>query len=223
MTYLVLFLEGIITFISPCLLPMLPVYISYFAGDKEEKTTKNTLINALGFVVGFTLIYILLGAFAGSIGKLLKEYTTIVNIVTGLIVVLFGLNYLGLFKIKILNQTFKKNHNLKQTGFFKSMLFGLVFSIGWTPCVGAFLGSALLLASQQGSIIQGMLMLLAYSLGLGIPFIVSALLIQKLKSTFDFIKRNYKIITTLSGILLVIVGILMMTGLMGYFLSLLTF
>ena len=202
---------------------MLPVYVSYFAGNKEEKSTKNTLINALGFVAGFILIFILLGAFAGTMGRLLKEYTVIVNITTGLIVILFGLNYLGLLKIKILNKIFAKNHGLKQTGFFKSMLFGLVFSIGWTPCVGAFLGSALLLASQQGSISQGILMLLAYSLGLGLPFIISALLIQKLKSTFDFIKRNYKIITALSGILLVIVGILMMTGLMGCFLSLLTF
>ena len=223
MTYLLLFLEGIITFISPCLLPMLPVYVSYFAGEKEEKTTKSTLINALGFVAGFTLIFILLGAFAGSIGKLLKEYSTIVNIVTSLIVVLFGLNYLGILKIKVLNKTFKKKHAIKETGFIKSLIFGLVFSIGWTPCVGPFLGSALLIASQQGSILQGMLMLLAYAFGLGIPFIISALLIQKLKSTFDFMKRNYKIITTLSGLLLVIVGILMMTGLMGCFLSLLTF
>lgn len=223
MSYLLLFLEGIITFISPCLLPMLPVYVSYFAGNEQETTTKETLKNALGFVLGFTLIFVLLGAFAGTVGKVLQQYATLFNLITGFIVILFGLNYLGLFKIGFLNRTFKKDYKLKKAGFFSAFIFGLVFSIGWTPCVGAFLGSALLLASQQGSVFQGILMLLSYSLGLGIPFVISALLIQKLKGAFDFIKRNYKIITILSGLLLVIVGILMMTGWMGYFLSLLTF
>ena len=109
-----------------------------------------------------------------------------------------------------------------EVGFFSSVLFGVVFSIGWTPCVGAFLGSALMLASQQGQTLTGMLMLLSYALGLGIPFLLSALLIDKLKSTFDFIKRNYKIINTVSGILLVLIGILMATGLFGRLLAVLS-
>ena len=102
------------------------------------------------------------------------------------------------------------------------MLFGIVFSIGWTPCVGAFLGSALMLASQQGHILQGVLMLLVYSLGLGIPFVVSAILIDKLKSAFNFIKSHYNIINIICGLLLVFVGILMMTGLLGKFLTFLS-
>lgn len=224
MQYIILFLEGIITFISPCLLPMLPIYLSYFAGGRSYKAeTGKVLRNAIGFVLGFTIVFVLLGAFAGSIGLLLKKYTTAVNIVTGFIVIVFGLNFLGILKIGFLNAIHRKDTEIKELGFFSAILFGFVFSIGWTPCVGAFLGSALMLASAQGSTMQGIVMLLCYSMGLGIPFVASALLIDRLKSTFTWIKAHYKVINIISGGLLIIVGILMMTGLMGYFLSLLTF
>ncbi|MEG0693860.1 MAG: cytochrome c biogenesis protein CcdA [Oscillospiraceae bacterium] len=226
MQYFILFLEGIITFISPCLLPMLPIYISYFAVNDTHDSIRGkskVLTNAIGFVIGFSIMFVLLGAFAGTVGKLLRDYSTIFNIVTGLIVVIFGLNFLGIIKIGFLNLTHTGKVNTKNLGFFSAMLLGIVFSIGWTPCVGAFLASALMLASQQGSAMQGILMLLTFSLGLGIPFIISAVLVDKLKSTFDFIKKNYRIINIISGSLLVIIGILMMTGYMGYFLSLLTF
>ena len=222
MQYIVLFLEGMITFISPCLLPMLPIYVSYFAANQQGGRSKG-FQNALGFVAGFTLVFVTMGAFAGSLGKLLREYSTAFNIVTGLIVVLFGLNFLGVLNIRFLNRTHQGKANTRDLGFFSSLLFGVVFSIGWTPCVGAFLGSALLLAGQQGSALQGILMLLAFSAGLGIPFVVSAVLIDRLKSTFDFIKKHYKVINLVSGGLLVVIGVLMMTGYMGYFLSLLSF
>ena len=111
--------------------------------------------------------------------------------------------------------------NTNKMGFFSALLFGVIFSIGWTPCVGAFLGSALMLASQQAHVVEGMLMLLAYSLGLGIPFVLSAVLIDYLKSTFNWIKKNYKIINAVSGLLLVLIGILMTTGTMGRLLGLL--
>lgn len=220
MQYFISFLEGIITFISPCLLPMLPIYISYFAGG-DTKNTKKTLTGAFGFVFGFTVVFIALGALAGTIGSFLIKYQTAVNIISGLIVIVFGLNYLGIFKLNLF-QGSRKNFNTDNLNFFSCVLFGIIFSIGWTPCVGAFLGSALMMASQQGKAMTGMLMLLAYSLGLGIPFILSAVLIQKLKTTFDFIKRNYSIINTVSGILLIIVGIMMATGTLGKLLSLLS-
>lgn len=222
MQYIIAFLEGIITFISPCLLPMLPIYISYFAGNTVEGKRKNPLKNALGFVCGFTISFVAMGAFAGTIGGFLREYQTIVNVVTGVIVILFGLNFIGIIKFSFFGGA-RGMQSVKELGFFSSLLFGMIFSIGWTPCVGAFLGSALMLASQQGSASVGIIMLLVYSLGLGIPFIISAILIDKLKTTFDFIKRNYKIINIISGILLIIVGIMMATGTMGYLLSLLTF
>ena len=221
MQYFLLFLEGLITFISPCLLPMLPVYVSFFAAGKADK--KRTLINSLGFVSGFTLVFVTLRAFAGTVGKLLSQYSAVVNITTGLIVIALGLNFLGILKIGFLNKIGSKSANTKDLKFFSSMLFGIIFSIGWTPCVGTFLGSALMMASQQGGTVRGIVMLLIYSLGLGIPFIASAMLIDSLKEAFDFIKKNYKAINVASGCLLIAVGILMTTGLMGRFLSLLTF
>lgn len=221
MQYFICFLEGIITFISPCLLPMLPIYVSYFAGGEGEHDTKKTLRGALGFVLGFTLVFVALGALAGTLGGFVRRYEIAVNIVTGLVVVLFGLNFLGVFKLNI----FRGINNPmagRAAGFFPALLFGVVFSIGWTPCVGAFLGSALMLAASQGETVRGIIMLLVYSAGLGIPFVASALLIDKLKAAFGFIKRHYKVINAVCGGLLIAVGLLMMTGLLGRFLTLLS-
>ena len=218
MQYVISFLEGIVTFISPCLLPMLPIYISYFAGG-GERTTGKTLKGALGFVSGFTLIFVALGALAGTLGSFLRQYQTVVNIVSGLIVVIFGLSFLGLFKLNIFKGS-QRSLDTQKMGFFAALLFGMIFSIGWTPCVGAFLGSALILASQQGHVVEGMLMLLAYSLGLGIPFILSAVLIDYLKSAFNWIKKHYSIINAVSGVLLIVIGILMMTGMLNRLLTL---
>lgn len=218
--YLLLFLEGIITFISPCLLPMLPIYLSYFAAGEPDK--RHALKSATGFVAGFTAVFTLLGAFAGTVGMLLREHSALFNIVTGAVVVIFGLNFSGILNVGLLNRAYRLNTGTKIRGFFSSMLFGIVFSVGWTPCVGAFLGSALMLASQQGSALQGITMLLTFSLGLGIPFIISAVLIDRLKGVFDFIKKNYRIVNAVSGGFLIVVGILMMSGYMGRFLALLT-
>jgi len=182
---------------------------------------KKSLTGAIGFVTGFTLVFVALGALAGTIGGLLSRYETMVNLISGLIVILFGLNFLGILKIHLFRGS-KRAVQTDNMGFFSSVLFGIIFSIGWTPCVGAFLGSALMLASQQGHVAEGMLMLLAYSLGLGIPFILSAVLIDYLKGTFDFIKRNYDIVNKISGGLLILIGILMATGLLGRLLGLLS-
>lgn len=212
MQYFIAFLEGIITFISPCILPMIPLYVSYFAGGKE-RNTKKTVKNALGFILGFTIVFVLMGALAGTFGQLLNEYKKVVDIVTGLIVIFFGLNFLGVFKLNFFKGVKKaKTDNL---GFFSSMIFGIVFSIGWTPCVGAFLGSALMLAASQGHVVEGVVMLLLYSLGLGIPFFISAILIDKLRSTFTFIKKHYKVINIVCGCLLIVMGALMATGVFG--------
>lgn len=220
MQYLISFLEGIITFISPCILPMLPIYVSYFAGG-GERGSKRTLLNAGGFVIGFTLVFVLMGMLAGTAGGFLREYQTAVNVVAGSIVIIFGLTYLGVFKFNIF-KGINKQIDTSNMGFLAAFLFGLVFSVGWTPCVGAFLGSALMMASQQGQALAGMLMLLAYSIGLGIPFVISALLIDQLKSAFGWIKKNYRIINTACGIFLIIIGLLMATGMMGYFLGMLS-
>ncbi len=220
MQYIISFLEGIVTFISPCLLPMIPIYISYFVGG-GERTLKKSLIGASGFVLGFTIIFVAMGALAGTLGSFLKEYQTAFNIISGVIVIFFGLNFMGLIKLNLFHGV-QRQMGMRTPGFFSSLVFGLVFSLGWTPCVGAFLGSALMLASQQGHVLEGMAMLLAYSLGLGIPFILSAALIDQLKSTFNWIKSHYETINLICGGLLVLVGTLMATGTMGWLLNFLS-
>lgn len=221
MEYIIIFLEGIITFISPCLLPMLPLFIVYFAGDSDssESRLKKTLLHVSGFILGFTALFVILGAFAGTLGSLLIEYRLAVNLITGGIIVLFGLNYTGILKIGFLNRTKKAENKIRPTNFFSSFLFGVVFSIGWTPCVATFLGSALMMAAQSGTVVKGILMLLFYSLGLGIPFLLSAVLIDKLRGAFSFIKQHYRVINIVCGVLLIIIGILMMTGFWGVMLS----
>lgn len=222
MDYILSFLEGVITFISPCLLPMLPVYVSYFTGPVTGIKKGRALVNSFGFVIGFTAIFVTLGAFAGTVGKFLNEYRTAFNIFSGILLILFGLNYMEIIKVPFINTSKRIKMKAVKTGFFSSVVFGMVFSVGWTPCIGAFLGSALMLAAQGGESIRGVLMLLCFSLGLGIPFIISALLIERLKSSFDFIKKHYRIINIISGCVLIIIGILMMTGTVGYLLSLLS-
>lgn len=222
MQYLILFLEGIITFISPCILPMLPIYISYFIGG-EEKNKKSALINSIGFVIGFSIIFTILGIGASTLGIFIKQYMKIFNFLGGAILVIFGLSYMEIIKVGFLQKQIKIKYTIKDFSFGKSLIFGFIFAIGWTPCVGTFLGSALMIASQSSHMIEGFIMLLVYSLGLGIPFIISALLIDSLKSTFDFIKRNYKVINNISGLLLIVIGIFMMTGYLSKILSFFSF
>lgn len=220
MQYLISFLEGIITFISPCLLPMLPIYISYFAGG-GERTVKKTVTGALGFVLGFTCVFVTMGALAGTVGSFLARYQGIVNVVCGAVVVIFGLNYLGVFRFNLFKGA-ARSMDTTDLGFFSALMFGVIFSVGWTPCVGAFLGSALMLASQQGSVVQGILMLLCYSAGLGVPFIMSAVMIDQLKGAFNWIKAHYTLINRICGCLLILVGLAMATGMLGRLLAVLS-
>ena len=200
--YLITFLEGVITFISPCLLPLLPVYIAYFAGGvttNAPSNLRNTFISALGFVIGFTLLFTLMGAFAGSAGSFFTTNQGILNVVCGLIVIFFGLHFMGVIKIDALQKTMRPHVNKPPRGFLSSLLFGMVFAIGWTPCVGAFLGSALSLAASTGSTAQGILLLLCYSLGLGIPFMLTAILIDRLEGAFTWIKQHYTLVKEILG------------------------
>ncbi len=216
MEYLVTFIEGIASFISPCILPVIPIYISYFA--TESKSTKKSIINSLGFISGFSIIFILLGVFAGTFGKFIHQYSDYMNIIFGIFLIVIGLNYLGLIFIKFLNRSkgiSKLDNNLT---FITSILFGIIFSLSWTPCVGAFLSSALILASTTGSVLKGAFLLLLYSLGLAIPFLITTIFLEKLKTTFDFIKKHYNIINKISGSILLLFGLWnIIKGLMGLF------
>ncbi|MBE6679337.1 MAG: cytochrome c biogenesis protein CcdA [Ruminococcaceae bacterium] len=215
MDFFLTFLEGIISFISPCMLPMLPIYISYFAGGADKKHL--VFVRALSFVLGFTTVYAAMGLGAGAISMVLMRYQTAVNIITGVIVIVFGLSYL-----EIINIPFFKGMKGKKnaSNIFSAFLFGIVYSISLTPCVGAFLGSALMQAATSGTALRGTLLLVAYSLGLGIPFLISAVLIKELSGAFAFIKKHYRVINTVCGIFLIAVGLLMCTGLLNKILHL---
>ena len=215
MTYLITFLEGMITFISPCVLPMLPVYALYFTGGEHQGGTARALVRALGFVLGFTLLFVALGVFAASLGSLLAQHRTAVNVVTGGIVVLFGLHYMGVLKLGLLLRTVRPDVHVQAKGFFSCVLLGAVFAAGWSPCTGAFLGSAMMLAASRSGAVQGMLLLLCYSMGLGVPFVLSALLVDRLSGAFAVIKRHYAAVNRVCGAFLVLVGILMMAGVLS--------
>lgn len=268
MDYLLTFLEGLASFISPCMLPMIPLYLSYFAGedetdeqetkmpsavDKTEALAKTTLQTATGetetsgneetsegtkkpvvsertdankkasnkkhlvtirslfFVIGFTLMFVMFGGLAGLISGYINKYKTVINIVAGAIVIVFGLSYIGLFGLPFF-KGLKKSY--KVDGAWSAFLFGIVFAVGVGPCTGAFLGSALALASTSGTVAKGLLLLLFYSMGIGIPFIITAVLTDKTKKLFGFIKRHFRAVKIVSGSLLVVMGVLMAAGIM---------
>lgn len=268
MDYLLTFLEGLASFISPCMLPMIPLYLSYFAGedetdeqepktpsavDKTESLAKTTLqtvtgetgtsgnekksegtkkpvvsertdankkasnkkhlvtVRSLFFVIGFTLMFVMFGGLAGLISGYINKYKTVINIVAGAIVIVFGLSYIGLFGLPFF-KGLKKSY--KVDGAWSAFLFGIVFAVGVGPCTGAFLGSALALASTSGTVAKGLLLLLFYSMGIGIPFIITAVLTDKTKRLFGFIKRHFRAVKIVSGSLLVVMGVLMAAGIM---------
>ena len=206
MEFLFTFLEGIASFISPCVLPMLPIYISYFAGKEDSKTSR-ALLNSIGFLICNTIIFILfviIASYAGALALGIQKY---IKILFGVVIIILGLNYMGILKIKFLNKEIRVKKKIDDFTFFKTILFGMMFSISWTPCIGSFLGSALLLIANKQNILQGILLMLVYSIGFGIPFIISAVLIEKLKNFYNLIKKNYKTIKIISGIILIVMGV----------------
>ncbi len=196
---------------------MLPVYVSYFAADADKK--RNVFTRALAFVIGFATVFSLLGLFAGTLGAFLAKYRTAVNIVTGIVVIVFGLGYL-----EIIPLPFFKGMSSRRpaTTLLSAFLFGVVYSVSLSPCIGAFLGTALMQAAQTGTALRGTLLLLSYSIGLGLPFLISAVLLSELAGAFSFIKRHYKVINTVCGIFLIIIGIAMASGMMNKLLALLS-
>ncbi len=217
-SYLLTFTEGILTFISPCILPMLPIYFLYLAGnDSSSASNRNKLlINSIGFVIGFTIVFVILGATVTSLGHYLASHRSLLEKISGLFMIVFGLNFAGIFKISFLNSERRFDFIFKKLQFFSSILFGMVFGFGWTPCLSAFLGSALALASNSRTVLEGTFLLLLYSIGLGIPFILSAVAFEKLKGAFNQLKKHSRIISIASGILLIIAGIMVFTGSLKY-------
>ena len=210
MSWLITFIEGIVSFLSPCMLPMLPLYLSYFAAGEDGE--KRVGLRAASFCAGFTVVFTLLGALSGTLGTLLSEHRTLVNIVCGCVIILMGFSYLDILPLRFL-KGMKPGRGAGSIG--AAFVFGLVYSVNLTPCVGAFLGSALMLAASEGGALRGMELLLVYSLGISVPFLLSALLLSALRAGFAFIKRHYKFLNTVCGVLLILMGIAIMCGLMN--------
>ena len=207
------FIEGIVTFVSPCFLPMLPLYISFFAGGETyEKNTRKVLFSSLAFVLGLSVVFVAMGAAAGFLGSFLISYNGYVNIVGGIILIVFGLNYLGVFNIAFLNRTRQIGYKPQSPGFISAFLLGIIFSLSWTPCVGPILAAALMQAADSGTVLNGILTLLCYSAGLGLPFIICTFILDTMKKSLSFLNRHYRAVNIIAGSLLCIMGILMMKG-----------
>lgn len=215
LSYLSAFSAGILTFISPCILPLIPGYLSFISGlslnDLKTNSSK-ALLNTVLFTAGFSLVFIILGASATLLGKFLLNNLRLLSKIGGIIIIIFGLQIAGIFQLKFLN--FEKRfhlHNLK-TNLWSSFLIGILFGLGWSPCIGPILGSILLIASNQATVLQGIVLLAFYSLGLSLPFIITALAVNKFLSFFNFIKRYFRAIEITAGSLLILMGVLMVFG-----------
>ena len=220
---IIAFSAGIISFLSPCVLPLIPGYISYISGSSLNQLLEKKKVNLLPivlFTVGFSIVFITFGASATFLGKFLLSNSFPLRIVAGIIIIIFSLHILGVFKIKYLNYE-KRFYADKNKSVLSSLLIGMAFAFGWTPCIGPILGSILVLASTSESIYKGIFLLSSYSLGLAIPFILSGYLIQKFMIISKNLKAKMKIINIFGGSLLLITGILMITNqlqALGYYL-----
>ena len=194
------FLEGLASFVSPCVLPLLPVYLVYFAAGNAGKV--RTAVRALAFTVGFSVVFVALGVAAGSLGSALSAHRRAVEIVCGIAVAALGLGFLGLFQLPSLGRARK----VEVRGVVSAFLFGVVFSLCLSPCVGAFLAAALLEAASEGGALTGGLKLAAYSAGLGVPMILSALLVDQLKGALQFLRERAKAVNVVCGVLLIAFG-----------------
>lgn len=207
--YFLTFIEGILTFISPCILPMLPLYFFYLAGSKGSKN--NTVINSSGFIIGFTITFIILGTGASMFSHFLIANKDIFRIISGLVIIVFGFNFLGLLKLKILNMEKRMEFSASNMNFIKAIVFGIVFAFGWSPCIGSFLGGAIVLAGNSKTMYEGILLLLVYSAGLAIPFFITSLIYENIKASLIALQKHSQKISIVSGIILILEGLLILT------------
>ncbi len=220
LTFLVAMAAGLLSFLSPCVLPLFPSYISFVAGvsfDEIQGTVANPrtrraiLLNSLLFILGFSLVFIALGAGATLLGQVLFRQQSIIRKIGGVFVILMGLYVAGWLRIPFLMREWRMDLKDRPAGYLGAMMVGITFAAGWTPCIGPILGSILTLASVSQTASSGILMLAAYSLGLAIPFFVSSLAIQRFVPFFDRFKRFFPLVTRGSGLILIALGVLLVS------------
>ena len=220
---LVAFGAGLISFLSPCVLPLIPGYVSYISGNSLSELIEKKIVNLtpiILFTVGFSIVFIIFGAASTFLGQVLLQNSYELRIVAGLLIVVLSLHILGIINIKFLNYE-KRIQTNTNTNFYSPILIGMAFAFGWTPCIGPILGSILVLAATEESINKGILLLIFYSLGLALPFILSGFLIQKFLIFSKNFKKNIKLVSKIGGIILLITGVLILTNqlqALGYYL-----
>ncbi len=222
-TILAAFAAGVVSFLSPCVLPLVPPYLSFLAGASLEELTENSadsivrrrvIVSAIIFVLGFSTVFIILGATASFVGELLRSYLDPLAKVAGVIIIIMGLHFLGVFKLGFLNKDTRYQHTKRPRGMFGSYAIGVAFALGWTPCIGPVLGAILTVAASEDSVSQGAFLLAVYSAGLGVPFLASAYGINGFLRFMKRFRRHLGTMEKIMGGLLVLTGIMFLTGAM---------
>ena len=219
------FLAGLISFLSPCVLPLIPGYISYISGTSLDKLVKNkgnlVVLKTIFFTLGFSAVFISFGSTATFIGKFFLTNSNTFRIIAGLIIIIFSLQLIGIINFQFMNKDIRIFTNKYNRSYAFPLLVGAAFGFGWTPCIGPILGSILVLAATEENINKGILLLISYSLGLALPFILSGYLIQKFLIFSKNFKKNINLVSKIGGIILLITGILILTNqlqALGYYL-----
>ncbi|HEY3380615.1 MAG TPA: cytochrome c biogenesis protein CcdA [Vicinamibacterales bacterium] len=221
LSLLVAFVGGVLSFVSPCVLPLIPGYISFISGATldqmrgqpgavEQGATRRIVLTSIAFVVGFSLVFVAFGATASAVGAMLGSYKSRIAYVAGAVLIVLGLHMMGVFRLGFLDYEKRAQTKARPTGLFGAALVGIAFAFGWTPCIGPILGGILTIAGAQDSVMQGVVMLAAYSAGLGVPFLLTALAINKFFAAFARIRKYYHAIEVVSGVLLIAIGLLML-------------
>ena len=220
---LIAFGAGLISFLSPCVLPLIPGYISYISGSTFNELVEKKNIDLtpiILFTVGFSIVFIIFGAASTYLGQVLLQNSYELRVAAGLVIILFSLHIIGIINLKFLNYE-KRIETKTNNNFYSPIVIGMAFAFGWTPCIGPILGSILVLAATEESINKGILLLISYSLGLALPFILSGYLIQKFLTFSKNFKKNINLVSKIGGIILLITGILILTNqlqALGYYL-----
>ncbi|HEX6053772.1 MAG TPA: cytochrome c biogenesis protein CcdA [Gemmatimonadaceae bacterium] len=209
------FTAGLLSFLSPCVLPLIPSYVTFITGLSLEDVTRArraALVHSLLFILGFTIIFVALGATATALGQLLGYQRAWISRIGGILIIVFGLYMLGVFNVSLFSRERRVHIADKPVGYLGTLLVGIAFGAGWTPCIGPILGSILTYAASAADLSRGLWLLLAYSLGLAVPFLVSAVAVERFLDFFTRMKRQMVWITRVSGVLMIAVGVLMVTN-----------